>query len=165
MALAPLRPGQPASEQDGAIHRDFFRWLELIRKALTSIAAPQSAALTGDVALTLTDTFYNGPSLVLTPGTWLVTAAATVRAGGVVTVATCKLCDGGTTVWGSAEQTIAAGQYRATPLVALVTLSSAATVYLSAASTAVGSALKATPTNNGANCTNTATTLTAVQVA
>lgn len=76
-----------------------------------------SSVLAADVALTTQNTFYDGPSIVLSPGIWLLVASVNivVAIATGVNVAVAKLWDG-TTVANSAEGSTGIGQTAGVPV-------------------------------------------------
>lgn len=74
-----------------------------------------AAALSADVIVNNNNVFFDGPSVVLTPGTWFVNSNLTCRVNGTGTHATWKLWDG-TTTYASTERTIIAGESNPFPI-------------------------------------------------
>jgi hypothetical protein len=123
-----------------------------------------SAQLASDVTMTTVDTFYDGPSVSLVAGTWLVTATATfVSAAGGAELVTLKAWDG-TTAFASTEgQTAAASAPLSMSLVGVVSPGSTTTYKISAAWHAGATmTMKAATPNNGAG--NNATTIVAIKI-
>ena len=124
--------------------------------ALTAV----SAALGGDVAMPVANTFYDGPSVTLSPGTWIVFAELLQVGGASITT---KLWDGASSVLSSSETTgPGSGSPVFASLIGLVTLAVPATYKVSAASSNTGGAIKAAADRNGAG--NNATTILAVKI-
>lgn len=98
-------------------------WTTGSNAALTTVENDLAA----DVALNNTGTYFDGPSVSLTTGTWLLTGAVLVQdTAGVANVAA-KLWDG-STVESSAQVTIAAINYTAMlPMSGIVTVSGTVT--------------------------------------
>lgn len=124
-----------------------------------------TAILAADVALTAAGTYFDGPSVALTAGTWLVMGQAQV--GNSTTAsgeASIKLWDGGSVVWASSHSNgIAAGEYSGVHVAAIVQLTAPATAKISATlqSTATGT-MKAALSVNGVG--NNATSIIAVKL-
>lgn len=99
-----------------------------------STAVVQSAFLTANVTMTSANTYYDGPSLLLGIGTWLVIAAAD---SGNATVASAevagKLWDG-TTVYASSETYVSTtGAFGTVRADAIIRLNTPTTVKISVA--------------------------------
>lgn len=145
-------------------------WRELFRRlaAASTISLTNSSnALTGDVTMTNASTYYDGPSLTLAAGTWLLVGAIQVQittSGGAVTA---KLWDG-TTTYCSAEislqYTPAANALWRLPVQAIVTPGGSTTYKISAAGTQAGNTIKAQAVNNSP-ANNTGSILVAVKIA
>lgn len=131
---------------------------------LTSSEANVSA----DVTMANANQFYDGPSLSLAAGTWLIIGTITVAsANNSILRATAKLWDG-TTVESSTEATSPAMGTNLRGLVSLtlsgiVTLGATTTMKISAAATVASSLIKAAAVDNGAG--NNASFLRAVRIA
>lgn len=69
----------------------------------------QSSVLSADVTLTTQNVFYDGPTVTLSPGTWMLMGAVIVTDAGGAANVTAKLWDGGTSVLSSLQDFIAAG--------------------------------------------------------
>lgn len=123
--------------------------------ALTS----QAAALSSNVTLTNASTYYDGPSLSLAAGTWLVTGAVTIGGAAAGTAYTAKLWDG-TTVAASGSQTAYGTNNQAISVSAIVTLGGATILKISATASATGASMIA-----DAGAGNTASHLRAVRIA
>jgi len=116
-----------------------------------------SAFLATDVAMASANTWYNGPSVSLAAGTWLVMASATV--GRTATTAghyNLRISDG-LTHYASVQQYHAsvANNWAALSCNAIITLASTTTIQLQANGSIAADVLKATTPNNssGANAT------------
>lgn len=125
-----------------------------------------STALTSDVAMTTLNTFYDGPSVVLTLGTWLLVGSVTV--GSPIASAqsvSAKLWDG-TTVHASGEMCtpVLSGDVAAAhlSLSRIVILGAGATLKISVASSVNGSTIKAQTPHNASG--NTASYLQATKI-
>ena len=125
----------------------------------------QENYLTGDVALTLADTFYDGPSLSLDAGTWKLDGSVLADNDSAsnrnVTV---KLWDG-TTVKSSAYHRFNANNKASISVRGTVELTSTTTWKISAAADGNACLIRATPLLNNTGCDNTASYLTAVKIA
>lgn len=124
--------------------------------------ATASVSLGADVAMNVVNTFFDGPSVSLTAGTWLIVARLGVSIA-TQSAITGKLWDG-TTVYASG-QTIprTGGDQVDMPLSSIQTLGSTTTVKISAASSAdTGAAIKAATINNASG--NNATQIHAVRI-
>lgn len=122
----------------------------------------ETAALGADVQIVTANTYYDGPSVSLAAGTWLVTANVLIYPGGIFAM-TSKLWDG-TTVFRSAEDgAVAAASLISQSLTAVVVLGSTTTVKVSSTANTTGSYIKAATVANANG--NNATAITAVKVA
>ena len=125
-------------------------------------------ALSGDVTMTSANTYYDGPSVTLAAGTWLLNGTVTLlsAAGTTAVNYTCKLWDGTTTTSsseGGARVTgTSATQKVSIALSGIVSPGGSTTYKVSCASTGASGALKATASDNGVS--NTASTLNAVRL-
>ena len=121
--------------------------------------------LTGDVAMNVANTFFNGPSQALTEGTWLLTGVITLQPAST-DICVIKLWDG-TTVAASTQLTFTAGKYFTAALTGVAVVGGGgATWRISAAPQATTTgAIIATPTVNNTGLTNKASTLVAVKIA
>jgi len=121
--------------------------------------------LAGDVPLTLPDTFYDGPSLSLSAGTWKLDGSIFVYNGaGAARNITVKLWDGTTAKSGGEcrlDTTRRLDVYRG----GIVVLASLTTWKISAAADGTGVEILTTPINNNAGCADTASYLSAVKIA
>lgn len=122
------------------------------------------AALGADVTLTDANTFYDGPSVSLPPGTWLLVGAVTVLDTASASSLTAKLWDG-TNVESAAQATTSAANYCDTiPVNGVVTVASTTTWKISVANgQAASGRIKAAPPNNSPG--NYASTLKATRIA
>ncbi len=124
-----------------------------------------TAQLGADVTIAVANTYYDGPSLVLAAGTYIILSTVTLDGQSVSTFFDVKLWDG-TTVGSSAESLAYGGNAnRQTISVALhcyVVLGAGATWKVSVAGNATGYIRAAMP-NNGAG--NNASTITALKIA
>lgn len=125
------------------------------------------ADLSADVSLAVSNTWYDGPSLSLGAGTWLVNAHLThVRTANTAATVYVRLTDGATH---HASQQMyhpsASGAGAALSLTALVTLAAPATLVLQCATSAgaAASAMRAALIANGSG--SNATKITAVRLA
>lgn len=125
-----------------------------------------NAKLGANVVLTSVNTQYDGPSLSLVAGTYLVAAHVTAIApSGAASGMTTRISDG-TTHYASVQNDIAANQDFSQSLSTILVLSSTTTIKVQMASTAntgtAASMLAAAP-NNGAG--NNATQISAIKIA
>jgi hypothetical protein len=117
------------------------------RTRFIDTTATVSNILGGDVAMTTNGTFYDGPSITLGIGTWLITGAISLGAGSsAIRQWSAKLWDG-TTVYSQAVHEVtgtgAAGQ-ATLPMSTIVTLAASATIKISATSTVNADTVKGT---------------------
>jgi hypothetical protein len=112
--------------------------------------------------MTTANTFYDGPSLSLAAGTWLLHSTITLGGGTGIDDFTSKLWDG-TSVYASTQTSQSIGFENSHSLTAIVTLSGTTTVKVSATCTVGSKTMRKACANNGAG--NNASTLTAVQLA
>lgn len=119
--------------------------------------------LAADTVLTNANTYYDGPSISLVAGTWLVTGTVTCEdpgsGGGVLTA---KLWDGTTTA-ASTEVQVAAGLTGSLSMSAIVTPGGTTTYKISVARTVANGRITATASSNGAGAT--ASHIRAIKVA
>ncbi|GAC1519353.1 MAG: hypothetical protein NVS2B16_25570 [Chloroflexota bacterium] len=121
-----------------------------------------SAFLGASVAMPSANTYYDGPSVSLIAGTWLVSAAVDVLCPTNGTEVAAKLWNG-TTVYVTGETWASvSGSASTTVVSAIVTLASTTTVKISAASQVANSTLQAALVVNGAG--NNATYILAVKL-
>lgn len=123
--------------------------------------------LSADVAMASANTYYDGPAVTLSAGTWLLTGTVTHDGLANATLVTAKLWDG-TTVAASCETLVyggAAGRdMAALPLSAVVVIAAGTPTWkISVAANAVTTNIKAAAPENGAG--NNASTLVAVKIA
>lgn len=118
------------------------------------------------------NTFYNGVSLALGSGVYLVTAQVTVASpNNTAQRVTAKVTNGTATVVAAEESGVAQGTsqagYVSLPMTGLLTLTSAGTAFLDIASTTANSVILATPADNGAGTPtslNRATGISAIRI-
>lgn len=119
--------------------------------------------LTGDVTMNSTSTFFDGPSLTIGAGTWLINAGVTCLATDGATAFVAKLWNG-TTVYAMSEADSRQANLAATvPFSVVVTLSGSTTVKVSASSDSTNSKMKAQTSRLASG--NTATYINAIQLA
>jgi hypothetical protein len=129
-----------------------------------------SGALTADVTMTTAGTFYNGPTVTLAAGTWLVLAQATVASPvNSAQRVTVRISNSSTTYYAEGQQSMAAGGAgtRVTGTInlnAIVTLTGSTTLRIEATSTVNSSLLKA-ETTDSSSVADSATILVAVRIA
>ncbi len=126
----------------------------------------QQAALSADVSITAANTFYDGPSVSLAAGTWLVGGQVAVLSSTANDRYTAKLWDG-TTNYASAQSIGAVASttipftLALTPMV--IVLAGTATVKISVATVGGSATIKSAVTDNSAG--NTASYIAAVKIA
>lgn len=122
-----------------------------------------AAFLTSAVTMTSIDTYYDGPSLSLAAGTWIVAATVAITNNSNAFTATARIWDG-TTVYGEgcAANQPQFGEAQIT-VPARIVLGSPATIKVSVASHHSNSSIAVTAINNGT--TNKLTQITASQAA
>lgn len=147
----------------------------LLTLASSLLAGPNAAPfplttifnkLGSNVAMTLANTFYDGPTAVCTAGTWLLIAGTTITSSSATGFQiTTKIWDG-TTALSSGELEMAqivAGMYTDSLILAAVATPSSTTTYkASTAATGTGATIAAAAPNNGAG--NTATWIIAIKL-
>lgn len=127
------------------------------------------AKLSGNVVMTNANQFYDGPSLSLVAGTWLIMAYATVgRAAATSTAYTMRLADGtAAAFYGAAQYTGPSlnPHYITIPIITAVVLGLTTTVKIQVAANQTSASILATPTLNATGLTNMATQISAIRVA
>jgi hypothetical protein len=120
--------------------------------------------------MTNANQFYNAASISLTAGTYYISGTITIHGPSQKTsyVTTAKIY-AGTTTYGSTEFAVppTTGNFVAIASLAvsaIVTVASTTTIFFGAASTLAATAIVATPVNNGANATNTASGMVALKI-
>lgn len=136
--------------------------LRVVSGALTWVAlSATDAALGSDATMTNANQFYDGASISLAAGTYLLIATITIRTTAAMDC-TAKLWNG-TTVIASGEHTIHANTYNDTiTLVGVATPSGTETWKISVAGNGTTGTVKAAATNNGAG--NNASKIAALRV-
>jgi hypothetical protein len=120
--------------------------------------------------MTTADTWYNGPTLTLNSGTYLIIGQATVAsAANTSQRVTTRLSNSSSVYYAESQQSTAAAGAGATAtctvtLLSVVTLTSQTTIRLEAASTSNNSVLKAEASDNS-SLADSATRLIAAKVA
>ena len=126
-----------------------------------------SAALSANVSLTTTATWYNGPSLSLVAGTWLVIGRITHNRSATTAETIYARLGDGTNHYASTQfyHTSVTGTGVVLPLNAVITLDATTTIKLQATSSAGASAstMLAATTANGSG--NNATNIIAIRLA
>jgi len=126
-------------------------------------AAADMASLTADVTLTTAGTWYAGPSLSLTAGTWLLVGHATGYAGAASKYLYTRLYDSThSETHAEGQQRMEAAVFQSITLAAVVDLGEAATLRLDGTSEANGGKLYKALSAHGA--ADAATTLCATRV-
>jgi hypothetical protein len=162
--LSELQRGNAA--KDDVIAWSGTEWIATAPAGSSPVALTNASAfLATDVAMTNANTWYNGPSVSLAAGTWLVMASATV--GRTATTAghyNLRISDG-LTHYASVQQYHAsvANNWAALSCNAIITLASTTTIYAQAAGSLTNDVLKATTPNNGSGAN--ATGIVAVKIA
>ena len=125
-----------------------------------------SASLSADVALTTTATWYDGPSVSLPAGTWLVIGQITHVRSATTAETIYSRISNGTTHYSSTQfyHASVTGTGVILPMIAKITLAATTTIKLQATSSAGASTstMKAALTANGAG--NNATNIIAVRL-
>lgn len=130
--------------------------------------APSLSALTNnlsaDVTMSSANTFYTGPSVTLSAGTWLLTGQVHAQNSNASQKAfTAKLWDG-TTVAVSSSSNIGSGGFTSFPLSGVIVIASGSPVWkIALASTGTGGTISAAVDNNSPG--NNASTITAIKIA
>lgn len=128
-----------------------------------------SNALTTDLSMSSGSTFYDGGTISLGAGTWLITATATIESSNNSAMKiTGKIWDG-TTVYVAGEGSVGSlgggvKGYVNLSMNGLVTVSSTANIKASYASTIASCSLKAATADNNAGTTGNTTSITAVRI-
>jgi hypothetical protein len=126
-----------------------------------------SAALANDVQLAVSNTWYDGPSVSLAAGTWLVNAHVTVVRTATTAITYFSRISDGTTHYASTQayQGSVANHSDSMSLSAIVTLAGTTTIKIQTTSNAGATTalMKAATTANGSG--NNATQITAIKVA
>ena len=162
--LSELQQGNAA--KDDVIAWSGTQWIATAPAGSSPVALTNASAfLASDVSMASANTWYNGPSVSLAAGTWLVMASATV--GRTATTAghyNVRISDG-LTHYASVQQYHAsvANNWAALSCNAIITLASTTTILLQAAGSIKLAVLKATTPNNGSGAN--ATGIGAVKIA
>ena len=169
-APTPHTHGASDILQGGATNGQVLTWSGAVWEAQTP-ASPTvsltnaSAFLATDVAMAAANTWYDGPTVSLAAGTWLVMASATLGRTATTAGHYNIRISNGTTNYASVQQYHAsvANNWAALSCNAIVTLASTTTIKLQASGTITSDVLKAATANNssGANATG----LVAVRIA
>lgn len=128
-----------------------------------------SNSLTTDVSMSSGSTFYDGGTVSLPAGTWLITATATIESSNNSAMKiTGKIWDG-TTVYSASEGSVGslgggAKGYVNISMNSLVTVSSTTTIKGSYASTIASCSLKAATADNNTGTSGKTTLITAVRI-
>jgi hypothetical protein len=156
--------------QDGATNGQVLTWSGSSWGPATPGASSASLSngqtfLATDVTMTSANTWYDGPSLSLAAGTWLIMASATIGRTGTTAGSYNIRISTGTTHYASVQQYHAsvANNWAALSCNAIVSLGATTTIKLQAAGTVASDVLKAA-TPNSASGSN-ATGLVAVKIA
>jgi len=163
-ALSDLQQGTAA--KDDVIAWSGSEWIATAPAGSSPVALTNASAfLASDVSMASANTWYNGPSVSLDAGTWLVMASATM--GRTTTTAghyNLRISTG-LTHYASVQQYHAsvANNWAALSCNAIITLASTTTIYAQAAGSLTNDVLKATTPNNGSGAN--ATGIVAVKIA
>lgn len=148
---------------------EFFGIRVIERKTTTSAAvstalASAHSALAADVSIAANNTYYDGPTLTLGAGTWLVQGTFTGVGGSAAGSFTVRVWDGTTSYVSTGTTCPSAGFWASAALGTVVTLSAPATLRLSAAinNNAPATMVAAVPVNGVGN---NATSISAIRVA
>ena len=117
--------------------------------------------VSGDVTMTTAGTFYDGPTVTLTAGTWYLVGAVHVSDASANADYTAKLWDG-TTVESSGQVRCNTGQGASIALGGIVTVTTSTAWKISVTSTDNGSLIKAATVSSGAG--NNASFLRAIRI-
>ena len=153
----------------GLTNGDTLVWSNTQGKWVNTTAALTSAssALSADVTLDVSGNWYDGPTVSLSAGTWLVTATATFFRGATTQTTWFARISDGTTHYASTQaySPSVIGSGVSCSLQAIVTLASAATIKLQATTNAGAAAcsLKAATTSYGSG--NNSTIISAFKLA
>lgn len=125
-----------------------------------------SAFLSGNVTMTSANTFYDGPSVSLAAGTWMVWAGVDCYNAGSGSNFTAKIWDG-TTPYVAMQSTNAGGGFHIGITLASppIVLGSTTTIKVSVASQSASSTIYATPPQNNTGLTNLGSWIHAIKVA
>lgn len=148
---------------------DSSAWIDTSQTA--SATLPSSATFEqADITMLSANAYYDGPSVLLAPGTYFVSGTALVRSPvNTAHQTTVKLYDGSSIVYAASQQSSPAqgagvAGYTTINLETVIYLSVETNVYLAAASSVSGATLLSTPDHNASNTTHKATTLTTLKV-
>lgn len=131
-----------------------------------------SSFATANLTMATANTFYNGASLALGSGVYLITAQVQVASpSNTAQRVTAKLSDGTTVITAGEAAAVAQGTgltgYVFLPMSGVLSLATAGTARIDVASTAANSVILATPGDNGAGTptsANKATGITAIRI-
>ncbi len=130
------------------------------------VLATVSSYLTGDVAMTNANQFYDGPSVSCAAGIWLLIAQATVTRGGSGGNVNMKLWDGTTVISASEGRSAgASGDPVTIQVFGIASPGSPTTYKISLAADQPTQTIKATPTTNNTGETNKTTVVLGVKIA
>jgi len=122
-----------------------------------------STILAASVTMTNANTYYDGPSVVLAAGTWLVLAGVSIGVTGTGGGYTAKLWDGTTVATSAYFGNVAGLAYFYLTLSTIVVLSVSATYKVSAASAGAGNTIQIAAATNTAG--NNVSWINAVKIA
>lgn len=132
------------------------QWVELASPHVSLMSQ-----LAADVTLTTPGTFYDGPTLSLTPGTWVLMASLQFAMNN--RVITAKIWDGASSTVVSLENGVSGAVQGFLTLVGRVVITAGATYKASATAAAGSATMLAAAATNGAG--NNASTLVAIRMA
>lgn len=134
--------------------------------AATNTISYLTASLSADVQLTTTGTFYDGPSISLPSGTWLVTGQITItRTATTLATYTGRIVSNSTTVASSQQSVVSVNPHSANiHLHCVLVLASTTTVKLTATSSAGTTTTHMKAATNTYSGGNNATTISAIRL-
>lgn len=166
LAAAPASPAQGELYFDTATSKLYWwsgsAWVDATGGGGGGALSYLEADLGSNVTMTNSGTVYDGPSVSLTAGTWLIVGLITVR-GAQTTIVNAQLWDG-TTIEAISEQQIQANnECLSFSLCGIVVVASTATYRLAARANATGATIRASTPTGGASAT--ASIIRAVKIA
>jgi hypothetical protein len=125
----------------------------------------QGMAMNANVTMTFAGTFYTGPSITLSPGTWFIMGTITLyNTSAAQASATVRLWDGLTAYVSSESYFRSNNNLTSVTLSDVVQIAASTTFYIQATSTQTGGFIRSTVVNNGATLANTASFINAVRI-
>lgn len=135
-------------------------WAQVSGSGAGGAATTVSNSLSGDVTISSANTYFDGPTVSLTAGTWLLTGEVTGVNSSTGTNFTARLWDGTTTVDSTSAANNGSGAASTLSLHGIVTPSVTTSYKISVAATATSSTVKAAAPFNAVG--NNASTLVAI---